>query len=354
MSEFGPRAGALRVAFASGVRHATPYLDLFTADERVVVVGVGEEPEAAEWMRADGERAALSAGAPWHGDLGDWINAEDVDLVVVCSEPTRHARLAIEMLDRGIDVLVDKPVAVTLDEAERVQAAAKASGRQCSVINRTHAPALRRLRSWVDAGYLGLPRHLDMEFFASGAFFATSVERPELVVDTSLSGGGEMMNFLGYSADAIRYVSGLEVESVYAMSGNLFSRMHEDHGVEDAAVVSLGLEHGVTATVTLGRIPFAPGFGPTASSLRVIGSHAHAVADDDRPALLRYGGDDVPASADSFDGGQEALRAYLDHVVTRAIVRRAPDYTIDDARASIAVIDAAYRSVQTRIPQAPR
>ena len=343
----------VRVAFVSGVRHAGPYLELLAADDRVVVVGVGDELDAPQWMREDSERAAADAGVPWRGDIGGWLNADDVDLAIICSEPTRHARLAIECLSRGIHVLVDKPVAVTLADADRVIAAAKAADRHCSVINRTHAPALRRLRSWVDAGHLGLPRHFDMEFFASGAFFATSVERPELVVDASLSGGGEMMNFLGYSVDAIRYASGLEVESVYAMSGTLFSEVHAQHGVEDAAVVSLGLQHGVTATITVGRIPHAPGLGPTSTSLRVIGSHAHAVADDDRPALLRYGGRDA-VGADSFDGGQEALRAYLSHVIDCTVAGRPSDYGIEDARASMAVIDAAYRSVQDEIPQRPR
>lgn len=342
----------LRVAVVSGVRHATPYLEILARDERVELVGVGEEPGAPAWMLADGRAAAQRAGITWHGDLGDWLHPDSVDLAIVCSEPTRHARLAIDCLGRGIDVLIDKPVGVTLDDADRVLDAVQKSGRRCSVINRTHAPALRRLRSWVDSGHLGLPRHLDMEFFASGAFFETSVERPELVVDPRLSGGGEMLNFLGYCVDAIRYVSGLEVESVYAMSGQLFSAIHAANGVEDTAIVSLGLQYGVTATITVGRIPFAPGFGPTSSSLRVLGSHAHAVADDDRPALQRFGGDPV-VSAESFDGGQEALRAYLDHVVERSLANADSDYTIVDARASVAVIDAAYRSEELGETQRP-
>lgn len=352
MAEPAASKSRVRVAFVSGVRHAGPYLEILAADDRVVVVGVGDELNAPQWMREDGQRAAAAAGVPWRGNIGEWLNADDVDLAIICSEPTRHARLAIECLSRGIHVLVDKPVAVTLADADRVIAAADAAGRHCSVINRTHAPALRRLRSWVDAGHLGLPRHFDMEFFASGAFFATSVERPELVVDARLSGGGEMMNFLGYSVDAVRYASGLEVESVYAMSGTLFSEVHERHGVEDAAVVSLGLQHGVTATITVGRIPYAPGLGPTSSSMRVLGSHGHAVADDDRPALLLYGGPDAVA-ADSFDGGQEALRAYISHVIDRTVAGRRADYGIEDARASIAVIEAAYRSVAGEAPQCP-
>lgn len=341
----------LRIAFVSAVRHAGPYADILELDRRVEVVGMGEEADVEQWIIDDGRSVAEAHGITWHEDLGDWLSPDHVDLAIICSEPTRHARLAIEVMERGIDVLVDKPVATTLADADAVADAAARTGRRCTVINRTHAPALRRLRSWVDAGHLGLPLHLDAEFIASGKFFATSVERPELVVDPSLSGGGEMLNFLGYCVDAISYTTGLEVVDVHALASTLFSDLHREQGVEDVAVLSLGLENGVTATVTVGRVPFAPGLGPTSSSLRVLGSHGHAIADDDRPRLERYGA--AGLAAESFDGGQTALENFLDHVVTSVLSGGNPDYGIDDARATMAVIDAAMRSLDTGEPQAP-
>lgn len=337
----------LRIAFVSGVRHAQSYVDVLARDPRVEVVAVAEEEGVRDWMLAESRAVAERAGVPFHVGVERVLDPTAVDLVLVCSEPTRHARLAVQVLEAGIDVLVDKPVATTLADADHVLEVARRSGRRCGVVNRTHAPALRRLRGWVDAGRVGLPLHLDMEFLASGAFFSTSVERPELVVDPTLSGGGELLNFLGYCVDAIRYVTGLQVETVHAMTGGLFSEAHAAHGVEDAAVVSLGLERGVTATVTVGRVPFAPGLGATSSSLRVLGSHGHAVADDDRPALQRFGAEPV-LRAESFDGGTEALRGYLAHVVGQCLADGPLDYTIEDARASVAVIDAAYRADRER------
>lgn len=341
----------LRVAFVSGVRHAAPYVEILSRDPRVEIVGMGEEPHVPTWMADDGRAVAMRHRIVWHDDLGDWLSPQAVDLAIVCSEPTRHARLAIDALQRGLHVLVDKPVATTLADANSLLAAAQAAGTHCTVINRTHAPALRRLRSWVEAGHIGLPLHLDAEFLASGAFFSTSVERPELVVDPALSGGGEMLNFLGYCVDAINHVTGLATTSVHAMAATLFSEAHRAHGVEDTAVVSLGLAQGVTATVTVGRVPHAPGLGPTTSSLRVLGSHGHAIADDDRPRLERFGPGGL--GAESFDGGQAALENFLGHVVDNLTAGRAPDYTVAHARATLAVIDAAQRSVATGLPQAP-
>lgn len=345
----------LRVSFVSGVRHALPYLQLFAADPRVEIVGVTEEHDAAEWMIADSRRVAESCGVPWLPSLQQAIDPQHTDLAVVCSEPTRHARLAVAALDAGVHVLVDKPVATTLADADAVAAAAERSGRVCTVVNRTHAPGLRRARQWVDAGHLGLPRHLDVEFLASGAFFSTSVERPELVVDPGLSGGGELLNFLGYCVDSIRYLTGLEAESVYAMSGTLFGAGHDRFGVEDTAVVSLGLEHGVTSTVTVGRVPFAPGLGPTSTSIRMLGSHGHATIDDDRPAVTRYGAEPiVSAQVVGGNGSDAALAGFLGHVVDALVAGRVPDYGIADARAAVSVIDAAYRAIADGATTRPR
>jgi len=338
----------LRVAFASAVRHAADYLRILAADERVELVGVVEEAGAPGWVRDDSRAVAERAGVAWAevadvASVGDALGSP-VDLVVVCSEPTRHARLATALLEAGLDVLVDKPVATTLADADRLAEVAARTGRTCAVVNRTHAPALRRLRAWVDAGHVGLPRHLDLEFFASGAHFATSVERPELVVDRALSGGGELLNFLGYCADAAHHLTGLRTVEVHAFAGALFLEPHRAAGVEDAAVVTLEMERGVTATITLGRVPFAPGGTPTTSSVRLLGSHGHAVADDDAPAVSRFGPGGRTAIA--ADAGQVAAAAYLRHVVDALLAGDRPDYGIEEARATLAVIDAAYRSVE--------
>jgi predicted dehydrogenase len=187
-----------------------------------------------------------------------------------------------------------------------------------------------------------------MEFLSSGAHFAEAVERPELVLDPGLSGGGEALNFLGYAIDAIRFLTGLEVVEVYAEMASLFGFGHAEHGIEDTAVVSLLLERGVTATATVGRPPAAAGFGLGSSSIRLIGSHGHATADDDEPSVMRFGADRAVTSQPiGGGGGAQALGAFLDDFVGRALARVEPGYTVRDAVATMAVIDAAYRSSRT-------
>ena len=57
---------------------------------------------------------------PFLGDLSEAVARNEVNLVVVCSEPTRHARLVIQALEAGKHVLVDKPLGINLAEASQV------------------------------------------------------------------------------------------------------------------------------------------------------------------------------------------------------------------------------------------
>lgn len=338
----------IKVGFLSAVRHAQSYLPLFAADPRTQVIGVAEEPEAADWIQQDSRAFATRHELPML-TVDELIEA--ADLVVVCSEPTRHAALAERALAGGVDVLIDKPVAVSTAEVDRLIAAESTSTGTATVINRLRSTAVRRMRGWIDAGHFGLPRHVDVEWFASGAFFSTSVERPELVTDTSLSGGGELLNFLLYPVDYIRNLTGLEVVEAYAEAATLFQPTHAEAGVEDSAVVSLLLENGVTATVTLGRVASAPGHGPVSSSIRLIGSRAFAAVDDDQPAYSHF---DTSGrlSLHPFDGpsSESIVRDFLTSYIGDVDAGRRPEYTLHDARASLAVTEACVSAAHSGRP----
>lgn len=340
----------IRIGFLSGVRHADSYLAVLARDPRVELVGVSEADDAPEWMRADSRAVAERYGVPF-APMGSLLDPAVCDLLVVCSEPTRHAELAIAALEAGCDVLIDKPVAVNIAEADRILAAERSSGRRAAVINRLRSPAVRRIRSWIDAGHLGLPRHVDVEWFASGAFFATSVERPELVVDTALSGGGELLNFLLYPVDYVRYLTGLEVVDAYAEAATLFQQTHADAGVEDSAVVSLLLENGVTATITLGRVASAPGHGPVSSSVRVLGSRGFTTSDDDLPAVSVFDRSGAHTQR-PFTGPSSVsiVESFLDALIGDLLAGRRPEYTVADARASLEVTEACMAAARTGEP----
>jgi myo-inositol 2-dehydrogenase / D-chiro-inositol 1-dehydrogenase len=211
-------------------------------------------------------------------------------------------------------------------------------------VNRTFTPGVRRLRGWVDSGAVGLPRHVAVEFLTSTAAMARDVEVSRLVVDPALSGGGEIRNFLGYAVDAIRYLTGLEIVEVYGELGTLFDGPHGAQQVEDTGIVSMLLSHGVTATATISRCPAVPTIGSAHSSIRMVGSHGRAEADDEIPRVLRFDGSSVTAHPLSGGGAAAAVNGFFEDLTGRLKAGIQPEYGAADAWAGVAVTDALYRS----------
>lgn len=336
----------LRTVIFSGVRHAQNYADVIAAHPDVELVAMHEDDDAPDWADADTRAVADRSGVPVVGSIPD-----DTDLVIVCSEPTRHAACALAAMEAGHHVLIDKPAATTLTDALALRAVSRERGLVCTSVNRTLLASTRRAKATIDAGLIGFARSVDVEFLSDGAQFATAVERPELVVDASLSGGGEIMNFMGYCIDAVRVLTGCEPLEVFGYAATAFSDLHRAAGAEDVAIVSARFTHGVVATITVGRIPAAPSAGPGASTIRIVGSHGHLLVDDSKPAVSVHRAD---RTYDEIHAGPssefEAVTEMLDDVTAAIRHGRPLRYTIDDAAIAIAAIEATYASLRTGLP----
>lgn len=340
-------AQPLQTIMLSGVRHADNYARFISGRPDVALLGVYESPDAPPWAHTDAARLAEKLGLP----VLDTIPSE-ADLAVVCSEPTRHAACAREALDAGLHVLIDKPAATTLEDAIELRDISVARGLICTVMNRSLTSSQLRARSMVDAGHIGFARSFDIEFLSDGAQFSVAVERPELVVDPALSGGGEIMNFFGYCVDTARLLTGCDPIEVYALAGSNFSPAHRAAGVEDIAIMSMLFTNGLVGTVTVGRIPSAPSAGPGASSVRLVGSHGHLVVDDGLPSVALHRAAGPVEQLRVGRGSEGEAFARMIDTIRDAIVHGAPlAYSLDDAIQTLAAIEAAYRSVESGQPE---
>ena len=93
---------------------------------------------------------------PAFADVDELLSAGQPQVVHVVTPPATHARLAIELLDSGMHVLVEKPMALTAAEAADMRAAARRNGRYLTVNhNRWFDPVVQQARGLLDAGALG-------------------------------------------------------------------------------------------------------------------------------------------------------------------------------------------------------
>jgi myo-inositol 2-dehydrogenase/D-chiro-inositol 1-dehydrogenase len=343
-----PDHAPLGLLVLSGVRHAAAYLPLFAALPDVALRGLCEEPDAPEWAHRDTCLLAKEYGVPFTTDPEAALSRDDIDLVLVCSEPTRHARLAAQALRAGKHVLVDKPMATTLEECAMLAQAADSAPGKFTVVHRLFSPPIARARRQLDAGHIGLVRSVDIEFLSSGIFFGTSVERPEFVADPALSGGGELLNFMVYPVDYLRYLTGAEPLEVFAESGTFFFDAHKHHGVEDAGIISIQLEHEIVATLIVGRVPFAPTPGSSSSELRILGSHGHLTIDENRPQVQIWS--TTTERRGRTISGENIVATEIAAFVRDILEDRTPMYGLADGWAAVATIEAAYRAIETGQP----
>lgn len=93
---------------------------------------------------------------PTYADIGELLAAAQPDVVHIVTPPATHARLAIELMEQGIDVMVEKPMALSVAEADAMIAVAQSTGRMLTVDhNRWFDPVVRSAVADIESGAIG-------------------------------------------------------------------------------------------------------------------------------------------------------------------------------------------------------
>ncbi|MPY10387.1 Gfo/Idh/MocA family protein [Arthrobacter bussei] len=212
-------------------------------------------PELAVLAGRDGRAVKAAAGKMgWADTEVDWralVDRDDVDLIDICTPGDTHAEIAIAALEAGKHVLCEKPLANSVEEAERMAAAAQAAAAKgvfamCGFSYR-RTPALALARRLVGQGRIGTIRHIRAQYLQDWLSDETAPMTWRL--DRSRSGSGALGDIGAHSIDAAQYVSGLRVTGV---SGLLTTFVNERPlGGTLVGLGGQGASDGGTGTVTV-------------------------------------------------------------------------------------------------------
>ena len=169
------------------------------------------------------------------------LDRPDIDAVSICVPSGRHAEVAIDAMQAGKHVLVEKPIAITLADADRMIATAAATGRRLGVVlqNRYNHP-MQQVRALIDADGLG-------RLYLGNA--CVRWYRPQSYYEDDWHGtwamdGGALMNQSIHHIDALQWFLG-PVQSVNAYTATLAHRME----AEDVGVAVIRFASSALATV---------------------------------------------------------------------------------------------------------
>lgn len=184
--------------------------------------------------------AALCPGAASYADYRALLAQRDLEAVGILTPPQSHAEIALAALDAGLHTLIEKPLAMSLDESEALLTRADGAGAPCVVVvgfNTRWHRLVRRARQMIQAGAVG-----QVQAIRSAYAHYMSVRGISQWAKRRATGGGLLMSEAPHHLDLWRYLLQREIEQVYALSHP--ASTYDDHRV----TLSARLEGDVLAT----------------------------------------------------------------------------------------------------------
>jgi predicted dehydrogenase len=154
-----------------------------------------------------GEKNADELGCPFFADYQEMLGTTKPDVAVILAPHPFHATLAVDCLNAGAHVLVEKPMAVQLSEADAMIAAAKSNEKLLAVsFQQRFRAEIGMARALLQAGKLGRLLHVDMSanWFRTTSYFQSASWR----ATWSGEGGGVVMNQGIHDLDVLCYLFG--------------------------------------------------------------------------------------------------------------------------------------------------
>ena len=193
----------------------------------LVAAALSSDPERS---RAAGIDLGISDDRSYGSGLAlldaEAARPDGADVVAVMTPNDSHHRFALAALDRGFDLIIDKPITNTLDQALEVAERARQTGLVCCLThNYTGFPLVRQARAMVADGQLGEIRLVQVEYVQGGKAQATAFAPQDPLpwrYDAVLGGPSLVMGDIGTHAhNLIGFITGLGISEVAAEVGTI-------------------------------------------------------------------------------------------------------------------------------------
>ena len=190
--------------------------------------GCGDFPETARYQ-------------DYHQMLADH---PEIELLAIATESGKHASIALDCIAAGKNLIIEKPIAMSIDDAEAIiDAAAKADVKVAACHQNRFNVAVQQLRQAVEAGRFGRISHgsIHVRWNRGRDYYDQAPWRGTWEQD-----GGTLMNQCIHGIDLLRWMMGDEVEEVYGATRQQF---HDYLETEDVGVAVVKFKNGAIGTI---------------------------------------------------------------------------------------------------------
>jgi predicted dehydrogenase len=318
------------LSFAHG--HANSYAASLKQLPGVQLIGIHDH----EPMR--GHAAAERFNTTFYASAETLLD-NNLDGVIICSENAHHAALVHLAASKTRNILCEKPIATTLDDAHAMIERCHTTGTQLQIAFPVRfSPAIQQLKAMLDDQQLGEIYAVKCTNHGSmpGGWFA----------DPKLAGGGAVMDHTVHVIDLLRWFWKTEVIELYAEVGT--SLLHPDLAIDDAGLLSFQLANGIYGTLdtSWSRPSSYPTWGDV--KIEVVGEKGVVTVDAFRQALSVSS--DAWGKTRWVPWGSDMDLALITDFIEMVRTGRAPFISGEDGLRALEVALAAYQSAASRRP----
>lgn len=290
---------------------------------------------------------AKEYGAHCFASVEQMLADPSVDGVCICTPSGFHTNVALAALEAGKHILVEKPLAVSIEDCDRIIALAKEKKCVAGVISQFRFTAsVQSLRRMISEGRLGqlITGELLMKYYRSQEYYDSSSWRGTWALD-----GGSMMNQGIHGVDAMLYLLG-PAESV---CGYMDTKTHKMEA-EDTSVAAVKFKCGalVVFQSTTSAYKGAP------RHISIVGTKGSVVITEDTIEKCDVEGYDLTPTVEengaknfghsspmsiSCEGHKFQIRDFADAILTG----REPAVPLAESRRAVALIQGVYESART-------
>lgn len=189
------------------------------------------------------ESKVVSSNVKVYIDYINMLKNENIDAVSICTESGHHAKIAIDCLNAGKHILIEKPMTMTIEDADEVNSLAKEKGLKVGVCHQNRFnPPIQRLRRAIEEGRFGKLINVtarilwtrDQDYYDQAPWRGTK----EL-------DGGTLMNQCIHNIDLLQWMVGSEVERVHCERGTFLRNIE----MEDFGAILIRFKNGAIGLI---------------------------------------------------------------------------------------------------------
>lgn len=179
-----------------------------------------------------------------YADYKTMIAENDLDLISITTESGSHAEIALYCIDQGINLIIEKPMAMSISDADAI---IKATDEKGVVVSACHQNrfnmAVQKLKNAIETGRFGKLSHgsIHVRWNRNAGYYTQAPWRGTWSQD-----GGALMNQCIHGIDLLRWMMGDEIEEVYGVTRQQFHSFLE---AEDLGMALVKFKNGAIATI---------------------------------------------------------------------------------------------------------